>query len=116
MSNLLPKILFGQRLRRADKKKVKSVIIVHGGPGTGKSVIAINVLAEAAQRGKKVFYGCKSKPFIEGLKKLVGKDGANYCSPIFIAFCLTRIKENELDLLLVDEAHRIEKTKQFPIH
>ena len=109
---LVAKNLIWSKVKRAVKKKVKSVIIVHGGPGTGKSVIAINVLAEAAQRGKKVFYGCKSKPFIEGLKKLVGKDGALLFSNLY-RFLPTRIKENELDLLLVDEAHRIEKQSNF---
>ena len=90
-------------------KDRKSVIIVHGGPGTGKSLIALNVLAEAAQRGKKVFYGCKSKPFIEGLKKLVGSDGAILFSNLY-RFLPSTMRENELDLLLIDEAHRIEKT------
>jgi len=53
------------------------------GPGTGKSIIAVNVLAEAAERGKKVFYGCKSKPFIEGLKKNVGGNGKMLFSNLY---------------------------------
>ena len=57
---------------RKNKGKTKSVIIVHGGPGTGKSLIAVNMLAEAASRNKKVFYGCKSKAFTTGMQKLVG--------------------------------------------
>jgi hypothetical protein len=109
---LVAKNLIWSKVRRADKKKVKSVIIVHGGPGTGKSVIAVNILAEAAQRGKKVFYGCKSKAFIEGLKKLVGRDGRLLFSNLY-RFLPARIKENELDLLLVDEAHRIERNSNF---
>lgn len=72
---LVAKNLIWSKVRKAEKNKDKSVVIVHGGPGTGKSVIALNILAEAAQKGKKVFYGCKSKPFTEGLKKLVGQDG-----------------------------------------
>ena len=102
------KNLIWSKVRKAEKSKEKSVIIVHGGPGTGKSVIAINLLAEVAQRGKKVFYGCKSKPFIEGLKKLVGKDGELLFSNLY-RFLPTKVKKDELDLLLVDEAHRIEK-------
>ena len=57
---LVAKNLIWSKVRRAEKKQEKSVVIVHGGPGTGKSVIAINLLAEAEQRGQKVFYGCKS--------------------------------------------------------
>lgn len=105
---LVAKNLIWAKVRKAEKVKEKSVIIVHGGPGTGKSVIAINVLAEAAHRNKKVFYGCKSKPFTEGLKYLVGKDGALLFSNLF-TFLPSKVKENELDLLLVDEAHRISK-------
>jgi uncharacterized protein len=102
------KNLIWAKVRKTGKSKEKSVIIVHGGPGTGKSVIAINLLAEVAQRSKKVFYGCKSKPFTEGLKKLVGRDGELLFSNLY-RFLPTKVKENELDLLLVDEAHRIEK-------
>ena len=106
---LVAKNLIWSKVRKAEKNKDKSVIIVHGGPGTGKSVIALNILAEAAQKGKKVFYGCKSKPFIEGLMKLVGRDGALLFSNLY-RFLPSKLSENELDLLLIDEAHRIEKT------
>lgn len=88
------------------------MIIIHGGPGTGKSVIAINILAEAAHARKKVFYGCKSKPFIKGLQHLVGNNGELLFSNLY-RFLPSRMKENELDLLLIDEAHRIEKISNF---
>ncbi|VGO19829.1 DUF2075 domain-containing protein [Pontiella sulfatireligans] len=104
---LVAKNLIWSKVRKFKDKK--TVIIVHGGPGTGKSLIALNVLAEAAKRGKKVFYGCKSKPFIEGLKKLVGSTGAILFSNLY-RFLPSKMEENELDLLLIDEAHRIEKT------
>lgn len=109
---LVAKNLIWSKVRKAEKTKGKSVIIVHGGPGTGKSVIAVNILAEAAKRGKKVFYGCKSKPFIEGLKNLVGKDGEILFSNL-LRFLPSRVKENELDLVLIDEAHRIGKNSNF---
>lgn len=109
---LVAKNLIWSKVRKSYNKSEKSVIIVHGGPGTGKSVIAINVLAEAAQRNKKVFYGCKSKPFTEGLKKLVGGQGKMLFSNLY-RFLPSRMKENELDLLLIDEAHRIAKTSNF---
>jgi uncharacterized protein len=105
---LVAKNLIWSKVRNIKKRMTKSVIIVQGGPGTGKSLIAINVLAEAAQKGQQVFYGCKSKPFTEGLRKLVGKDGAMLFSNLY-RFVPSKIKENQLDLLLVDEAHRIEK-------
>lgn len=106
---LVAKNLIWARCRRAIKKKEKSVIIVHGGPGTGKSVIALNILAEAAQKKLNVRYGCKSKPFIEGLKKLTGR-GIEIVFNNLYQFVPSKVKENEIDLLLIDEAHRVEKS------
>lgn len=106
---LVAKNLIWARCRKSLKNNEKSAIIVHGGPGTGKSVIALNILAEAAQRKLNVRYGCKSKPFTEGLRKLVGKDTEIIFSNLY-SFVPGKVKENEIDLLLIDEAHRIEKT------
>ena len=106
---LVAKNLIWARYRQSEKKHEKSVIIVHGGPGTGKSVIALNILAEAAIRKKNVLYGCKSKPFTSGLQKLVGRGAEIMFSNLF-RFIPSRTKENEFDILLIDEAHRIEKT------
>ncbi len=105
---LVAKNLIWANVRKAEKNQDKSVLIVQGGPGTGKSVIALNILAEAAGRGMKVFYGCKSKPFYESLKSLVGKNSEALFSNLY-RFLPSVMAENELDLLLIDEAHRIEK-------
>jgi hypothetical protein len=109
---LVAKNLIWSKVSKSEKKDEKAVVIVHGGPGTGKSVIVINILAEAAQKGKKVFYGCKSKPFTEGLKSLVGKDAVLLFSNLY-RFLPSVVSLNELDLLLVDEAHRIEKNSNY---
>ncbi|MBN1186631.1 MAG: DUF2075 domain-containing protein, partial [Bacteroidales bacterium] len=106
---LVAKNLIWSRCRTSIKKKEKSIIIVHGGPGTGKSVIALNILAEAAQKKLNVMYGCKSKPFTEGLRKLVGRGGEIMFYNLY-RFVPSKVKENEIDLLLIDEAHRVEKT------
>ncbi len=109
---LVAKNLILSKIRRSKKTKTKSVIIVHGGPGTGKSLIAINLLAEAAHSKYKVFYGCKSKPFIEGIKNLVGPESEILFSNLY-RFVPSKIKSNELDLLLIDEAHRIGNKSNF---
>ncbi|MBK9391238.1 MAG: DUF2075 domain-containing protein [Bacteroidetes bacterium] len=49
---LVAKNLIWARYRMSDKKKEKSVIIVHGGPGTGKSVIALNILGRSCTEEK----------------------------------------------------------------
>jgi len=110
---LVAKNLIWAKVRRGQTKRLKSVIIVHGGPGTGKSVIAINILAEGAERNQNVRYACKSKSFLSGLQKKVGKQAAIFFSNLYISLPSKR-KENEFDLLLVDEAHRIEKSSNHP--
>lgn len=103
---LVAKNLIWSKVRRAKQSNQKSVIIVHGGPGTGKSVIAVNILAEAAKRGIGVFYACKSKPFYEALRTKVGSDGKELFSNLY-RFVPSKVKEGDIDLLLVDEAHRV---------
>lgn len=106
---LVAKNLIWSKIRKTEKGDKKAAIIVHGGPGTGKAVIALNILADAAKRRKKVFFGCKSKPFVSGLSDLVGKDAEKLISNLN-RFIPSKVGENEGDLLLVDEAHRIGKT------
>ena len=106
---IVAKNLIWSKLRTNLKNKTKSVIIVHGGPGTGKSVIALNVLAEAAFRNCNVYWGCKSLPFRSGIQKLVGRDNVHMFGNLY-RYIPTKIEENEADVLFVDEAHRIEKT------
>lgn len=109
---LVAKNLIWSKVRKSLREKKKSVVIVHGGPGTGKSVIAINVLADAAEMKRSVYWGCKSKPFTTAVKKLVGRNGQRAGEDLFsnlYRFLPSRMAENQADLLLVDEAHRIEK-------
>jgi len=106
---LVAKNLIWSKIRKTQKNSGKAVIIVHGGPGTGKSVIALNLLAEAAKKKYKAFYACKSKPFVSGLSNLVGRDAEILISNLN-RFIPSKVKENDGDLVLIDEAHRIGKT------
>ena len=98
----------------SDEEFKKSVIIVKGGPGTGKTVIALHILAELAKltnngHGFNVQYATKSKPLLEGVRhqvrpatRLLFKNVTSYL-PAFA-------DENSIDVLLVDEAHRIQNS------
>ena len=94
------------RAKKCSKLKRKSIIIINGGPGTGKSVIALNVLAELASRGQKVFHSTGSKSFTETLKKIVGSQASNLFM-YFNNFSDKKVEENAIDVLVCDEAHRI---------
>ncbi|MFH1878065.1 MAG: DNA/RNA helicase domain-containing protein [Candidatus Omnitrophota bacterium] len=106
---LVAKNVILSKIRKAERLGQKSVVVVKGGPGTGKTVIALNILGELAKKNKKVFYGCKSKPFREALAKMVGP-GSRLLFSNLTRFLPNHIGEDELDVVLVDEAHRIEKT------
>ena len=95
-------------LKKIGKKK--SVILVKGGPGTGKTVIALHVLAELAHSEKplNIRYATKSKPLLEGVKHNLPRGSrAKLLFSSLSQFIPANFQENELDMLIVDEAHRI---------
>jgi len=84
----------------------KAVFIVRGGPGTGKSVIALNLLAELADAGYSVHHATGSAAFTKTLRKTLGSRAAG----LFKYFnSYLNAGENDLDVLICDEAHRIRK-------
>lgn len=95
------------RAKKSSKQKNKTVIIVSGGPGTGKSVIALNAMAELLSKGLKVYHATGSKSFTASLSKIVGKNSIGLFK-YFNSFKNT--KTNEIDVLIADEAHRLRKT------
>lgn len=91
----------------------KSVIIVKGGPGTGKTVIALHLLAEMAKLSKdgsglNVQYATKSKPLLEGVRHQVRPETRILFQNV-TSYIPASADENSVDVLLVDEAHRIQK-------
>ncbi len=92
----------------------KSVIIVKGGPGTGKTVIALHLMAELSKytndnNGLNVQYATKSKPLLEGVKYNI-KNEAKLMFHNVLNYIPSLVKPNSVDVLLVDEAHRIQKS------
>jgi DUF2075 family protein len=101
------------KIRSARTKNEKSVILIKGGPGTGKTVIALHIFAEIANSKKKrsVFFSTKSKPLLEGIKnRLERGSDAKLLFTNLNQFIPSRVEENSIDVLLIDEAHRIGKT------
>lgn len=91
---LVAKNLIWSKIKLAKKQDINSTIIVHGGPGTGKSLIALNVLADAATKKLNVAYGCKSKPFTSGLQKLIGRDGRQLITSLL---ALSRLRSSKIN-------------------
>lgn len=93
----------------------KNVMIVKGGPGTGKSVLAINLLVELNKKGMTCFYVTKnSAPRLVYSNKLRGTFTKQYIDHLFQSSGkFVEEKSNALDCLVVDEAHRLTEKSDF---
>ena len=89
------------------RSRTKSSIIVRGGPGTGKSVIAMNFVGELSKRGINADYATGSKAFTETLRKIVGRR-AEVKFRYFNSYM--QADPDSLDVIVCDEAHRIRET------
>ena len=88
----------------------KTVIVVSGGPGTGKSVIALSLLGELARRGWSVLHATGSRSFTQTLRKVAGQ-GSRRVQSLFKYFNqFIDADRNGIDVLICDEAHRIRET------
>jgi DUF2075 family protein len=95
------------RVRVLAQSKKKSIVIVKGGPGTGKSVIALEVMGELLRQNRSVVHATGSTAFTKTLRKLVGAR-ARGLFKFFNTF--VNAQENAFDVLIADEAHRIRET------
>lgn len=101
---------------KCQKDHKKRTVICKGGPGTGKSVIAVQLLAELTQRGQVVQYVSKnSAPRQVYAAKLKGKVKKSSVDNMFKGSGMyTEVGNNMIHTLLVDEAHRLnEKSGMF---
>ncbi|MEU9510191.1 DUF2075 domain-containing protein [Micromonospora sp. NPDC048170] len=96
-----------ERARSADRK---SVVVVAGGPGSGKSVIALSVLGELARQNRSVMHATGSRSFTQTLRRYAGK-GSTRLKSLFAYFnSFMTAERNGFDVLICDEAHRIRET------
>jgi hypothetical protein len=90
--------------RRGFDDRKRTVLIIEGGPGTGKSVIAINLVAKLSSAGLNAHYATGSRAFTETLRKVVGSR-ADQQFRYFNSY--TDADVNAIDVLVCDEAHRV---------
>ncbi|MCS3923596.1 DUF2075 domain-containing protein [Methanosalsum natronophilum] len=102
--------------KKSDVDCKKRVMIVEGGPGTGKSVLAINLLVQFISKGMVTQYVSKnSAPRNVYSTKLKEGYNSRQINHLFKGSgSYVNSKENDLSVLLVDEAHRLnEKSGLF---
>lgn len=91
----------------------KRTIIIQGGPGTGKSVLAINLLKEFTKKGLNASYCTKNsdprQAYISLLTKSDLKKEVDIKQLFRSPFGLCKLPPNFYDCLIVDEAHRLVK-------
>lgn len=105
------KLVYEKSLELARKSTEfnKNVFIVEGGPGTGKSVVAINLLSELTSKGDNVRYVTKNA----APRKVFEAKLAGVLSPTRIRNLFSssdnfyNIELNSFNVLIVDEAHRL---------
>jgi hypothetical protein len=94
------------QVRRLQKKRGRSAVLIRGGPGTGKTVIAVQLLADCLRLGLTAAHSTGGKAFTKTLQSKFRGAGR-----LFIWNMNTRnAPPQSLDLLLVDEAHRVRET------
>jgi DUF2075 family protein len=103
-------------LATTSSPKNKNVLLVNGGPGTGKTVVAINLLVELTNRELVSQYVTKnSAPRAVYENKLTGTLKKSRISNLFVGSgAFTATPANTFQGLIVDEAHRLnEKSGLF---
>ncbi|GAA3377808.1 DUF2075 domain-containing protein [Streptomyces sannanensis] len=97
-------------VEKAKHSDHKEVVVVTGGPGTGKSVIALQLLGDLYRRGVPALHATGSQSFTKTMRKVAG-ERKREVQDLFKYFnSFMTAEKNSLGALICDEAHRIRET------
>jgi len=99
-----------QAVERARAARTHTVVVVLGGPGSGKSVIALSLLGELARRGRTVHHATGSSAFTNTMRKIAGHRNSRVKTLFKYFNNYVGSEPRELDVLVCDESHRIRET------
>lgn len=88
----------------------KEVIVISGGPGSGKSVIALSLLGELSRQGRTALHATGSSAFTQTLRRVAGARAPQVRGMFKYFNQFGDAERNGLDVLICDEAHRIRET------
>ncbi|MEU0565164.1 DUF2075 domain-containing protein [Nonomuraea sp. NPDC005983] len=88
----------------------KEVVLIVGGPGTGKSVIAVELLGTLNRQGVHAVHATGSKSFTLTLRDNVEKVNRRAARSFSYFNSYTHATPHNIDVLICDEAHRIRET------
>lgn len=96
-----------EKARRSDAKEV---VVITGGPGSGKSAIALSLLGELYRQSHTVLHATGSRSFTQTMRRHVGR-GSPRVKDLFKYFnSFMDAQRNDIEVLICDEAHRIRET------
>lgn len=85
----------------------KEVVLITGGPGSGKSVIALSLMGHLLREQRGVAHATGSKSFTTTLQKTVA-GSPQRTAKLFAYFNgFGQARPNDLEVLILDEAHRM---------
>ena len=95
------------------KDRKKRTILIQGGPGTGKSVLAVNLLMHFITCSCNAAYVTKNSAPRQAFLSILSQNKAQNIADIGLLFRspfgLSQVPQNAYDCLIVDEAHRLVK-------
>lgn len=97
-------------VNQAQRADHKTVVVITGGPGTGKSVVALSLMGELSRQGRTVLHATGSGSFTKTLRMVAGKGSTRVKSMFKFFNSFMEAEPNSLDVLILDEAHRIRET------
>ena len=97
-------------VRAAYRSNRKTAVIISGGPGSGKSVVALSLLGELARQGRSVMHATGSRSFTRTLRQVAGRRSPRTKALFKYFNQFMDAEPNSVDVLVLDEAHRIRET------
>ncbi|WP_308167750.1 DUF2075 domain-containing protein [Catellatospora tritici] len=97
-------------VERSRTARQQTVVIVLGGPGSGKSVIALSLLGELSRHGHRVMHATGSSAFTNTMRRVAGSRNKRVQG--LFGYFNNFISEppRSLDVIICDEAHRLRET------
>ncbi|WP_239642971.1 DUF2075 domain-containing protein [Nocardiopsis alkaliphila] len=97
-------------VQRAHEDDRKTAVIISGGPGSGKSVIALSLLGELSRNGTSTLHATGSKAFTTTMRRVAGHRQPRVKKMFLYFNSFMTSSPNQFDVLICDEAHRIRET------
>jgi adenosyl cobinamide kinase/adenosyl cobinamide phosphate guanylyltransferase len=98
------------RITHSHKGIHKSVVLVTGGPGSGKSLIALSLLQQLRKDGRRVLFATGSEAITKTYRRIYGRQERELKKEITYYKNLATVDPDwPLDVVICDEAHRIRR-------